>query len=134
MKLSEAIALGYPEIVPSNNVWLVPPGGIGGWTNHNNRCEGCAVGAALYAMGHRNGYYPNNVYQLLKKYWPWTMKSDCTFTRDISMNFAKVITGRMTIEELITWVKSIEPEEDPIEVTKEMPSEDRQTDYQYSGL
>ncbi len=42
MKLSEAIMLGMLEINPSNTCWYI---------REDDKCSGCLVGAALYAVG-----------------------------------------------------------------------------------
>ena len=107
MKLSDAIVLGYSEINPSKCMWLTPPSDIPGF--HKEKCTGCALGAALFVMGERSWIkYPK---QIVAGYWPWTA-SRITFLIEITWQFSKVMNGESTIEELIAWVRSIEPQED----------------------
>lgn len=109
MKLSDAIALGYAEIKHSSWTWLRQD-------ERNGDCRGCAVGAALYAVGERHVPTDNTVKLALEKYWPWAANGK--FLQGISDRFHRVMGvcdehERMTIEELIAWVRSIEPAEEP---------------------
>jgi len=119
MKLSDAIALGYAEIKHDYSIWLT-------YDKDDGACRGCAIGAALYAMGERNT--KGEVREVLSRYWPWTVTGDKNgkvggFLGDISWRFAKVMRGDMTIEQLIAWVRSIEPAEqaDDVPTTDQVP-------------
>ena len=123
-KLSDAIALGYAEIRHNPCIWLAQlPDGT---------CSGCAIGAALYAMGERSvrpDYLESTgvtLSTILKKYWPWTL-ADEDFLSHISVRFGDVAHGKSTIEDLIAWVRSVEPADDPaalVPTTEPVPTKE----------
>lgn len=97
IKLSEAINLGR---------------GLIKWNELVTLCdgEGCAMGMGLAAMGLTWGseYHLNQL-------WPWTRqyRSDedkLGFWWRISTLFSNVCDGEITLDDLITWVRSVEPE------------------------
>jgi hypothetical protein len=108
MKFSEALVLGYSEIKHNPGVWL--------WQNKDGSCEGCAIGAALYAQGLRSAYRPisgdSMIIPIMERLWPWTLGKGIDFIGKISKMFTDVTQGKTTIEELVAWVKSVEPEEE----------------------
>lgn len=61
MKLSEAIALGLPEIKFTNRFFFMQ--------HLRGDCEGCLVGAALWASGWRD---ISSVREAMYETWPWT--------------------------------------------------------------
>jgi hypothetical protein len=102
MRLSEAIALGYSEIHHTNKVWLTQHG--------DGLCSGCAIGAALFAVGVRVMRDPNQ--QTLETYWPWTRNSSW-ISGYITTCYEQVLDGKLTMEQLIDAVRTIEPAEAP---------------------
>lgn len=103
VKMSEAMMLGYAEIQHCNDRWLEK--------NVDGTCRGCAIGAALYAMGVEAiplGTYTAEIAAL----WPWTRKyGDGTldFMGDVTVLYQEVLDGHRTIEQLVEWVRSVEP-------------------------
>jgi hypothetical protein len=99
MRLSEAIMLGHSEIRPTNWLWLE------GYDDGS--CAGCAAGAALWAMGHRE--FPREAWTIeeaLGKHWPWVRK----WSDSESVSFGYAITRYFS--RVADWVRSIEPQED----------------------
>jgi hypothetical protein len=109
MKLSDAIVMGYSEIEHTNERWLEP--------TTNGQCRGCAIGAALFAMGQRDAVYAD-VEQRLAKFWPWAATED--FGSEMTSRYWEVLNGHASIDDLVAWVRSQEPlEEQPILVPQE---------------
>lgn len=114
MKLSDAIFMGRHLVKP-----------IGG-----SDCErdggGCALTMAMLSVG-GTSCLPNSLWVDVDRYWTWLgnkAKSDkCSFCgRDIFSEFKFVIAhifdrhvmgGEMTLEQLVDYVRSIEPTEEP---------------------
>ncbi len=69
MPFSEALLLGLPEIRFTNLTWLDRNKRKGGKV-----CEGCLVGAALYAVGRRT-LGAGLVSLVLDRYWPWLTRT-----------------------------------------------------------
>ena len=107
MKLSEAIALGYPEIGHSNDVWLT--------RNPDGTCSGCAIGAALWATGRRFfNVSTDSITDILAEHWPWT-KDFYSLPSEITIAFEEVLAGKQSIEELIVFVESMEEASQQVE-------------------
>ena len=118
MRLSDAVLLGLPEIRFTNSVWL------GEDTDGN--CFGCLVGAALFSIGARRGEY--DIDQQLAQIWTWTktyllegalpccgrefnpMEITCVLTHMADHYKDKEITA----EFIADWVRSVEPQEEPV--------------------
>jgi hypothetical protein len=128
MRLSDAIATGRVLLIPTVH-YLVTPDGSGG----------CALGMALRAMGEtrKTMIKPSfkifdivvdeggEDYTLVSKYWPWTdakAKSiPCIETcqmeegddmQDLIVHIFDSHVGiDWTLDQLIDWVRSVEPEE-----------------------
>jgi hypothetical protein len=98
MRLSEAIALG--------RVLIDKP-------QHNTFCK-CAIGMGLAAIGHefhiRGEEGIGSAYFAALDEWPWLF-GDCEM--EISRRFVLVMKGDLTLEELIDFVRSVEPPEPP---------------------
>jgi len=92
MKLSDAIALGQHLIK---------------WTNGRTLYDGqgCACGMALAAHGEQladvGDFY--NRYPWAKEHGLWVQ---------ITHEFDRVLRGQLTLDQLIDWVRSIEPAEE----------------------
>src|SRR5262245_18368956 len=93
MLLSEAMALG-PTVATLNK---------GGGTLKG--CEGCAMGVALRAAGFEGR---TATWRTVHENWPWV---DCDMWGKISLEYFKVVGGHQTFEQLIDWVRSVEPAE-----------------------
>lgn len=133
MKLSEAVALGLPEIKFTNKTWLhgLDDGG----------CEGCLAGAALWAEGSRRLHA--NIETSLAEKWPWSQEISgaglvCPFRHDYgkyTMGFgipdmqkhwtlATTLThlashyerGELTSEQIVEFIRSFEPTEAAIDI------------------
>ena len=74
MRFSEAMLLGLPEIRFTNTAWLCTFG-------VNPKCDGCLIGAALYAIGRREDVYDSLVVKLVQDQWPWTKIFDTTIVK-----------------------------------------------------
>jgi hypothetical protein len=96
MKLSESIMLGE-VIMPRNQgeSWL------------SKDC-GCAIGRAYVANGGSFEEFAKVLhYRVFTEMWPWA--GDCILG-GISLFFSQVVAGTKTIEQLVDYVRSIEPE------------------------
>lgn len=93
MKLSVAMMLGDSLRARNATIWYDP----------NTNC-GCAIGGAALAVGERSMWM---VHQDFLKMWPWL---DFPILSAISKKFYNVVEGRETFEELVDYVRSIEPE------------------------
>lgn len=93
MRLSDAMALG-PMVAKLNR---------GQFTL--DECEGCAMGVALRATGYRGKL--GNMFTV-RKYWPWA--TDAVWFA-ITKRYFEVVAGTMTFEELLDYVRSVEPAE-----------------------
>jgi hypothetical protein len=135
MKLSEALALGIPEIKISNSHgWYSP-------NENDGQCHGCLVGAALYAQGAERC-------DSLKRFvdmWPWVKNiqaascpaCDLMATKDenILVSHGSIIPhmfthlvnhyerGEITTEQIADYVRSIEPP-DVVEEVSTTPTEE----------
>jgi hypothetical protein len=107
MKLSDAIVLGDTLKKRDDGYWL-----------STDKTCGCALGGAMLAIGKGDemigedwifcGRYPFT-------HWPWL---SWEHLRVISGKFYSVCHGEMTFEELVDYVRSIEPPE-----VEEQPAE-----------
>jgi hypothetical protein len=94
MRLSDAIAMGQHLIQ---------------WDPSKTLCggAGCAVGMALASMGLSNGSESE-----LTRLWPWTKNyGDLGLWWEITPKFYDVHRGKMSIDQLIDWIRSVEPAE-----------------------
>lgn len=98
MRLSDAIALGQHLIKWDDEVTLLDG-------------RGCACGMALAALGQERGS-PRLFYER----FPWAAKHD--LWTEITNRFFKVHAGEVSLDELIDWVRSVEPAETESEVTE----------------
>lgn len=109
MRLSEAMMLGDSLRLRHGGHWLAV---------HGAGLCGCAIGGALLAEGFQlgdrlvRGDYPDEI----RTYWPWLTKDQ---TMTISRDFNKVVAGEMTFEQMVDYVRSIEPPEDEEEGDEE---------------
>lgn len=105
MRLSDAVAMGRTLRKPA-------PGDLG------NSEEGCAMGMALAACGKRP------MYGYIEILWPWaTDQNDfrkCPVCNERYRNVSHMVqhcfdshvwTREMTLDQLIDWVRSVEPAE-----------------------
>ena len=106
MKLSEAMMLGDSLRKRDPRVYL---GGSKG-------CRyGCALGGAVLATGYQTGQASE---ELMAERWPWLTDMEsphgCTYAAyigcDSKAGFTAVIEGKITFEQLVDHVRSIEPE------------------------
>lgn len=106
MRLSDAIALGRT---------LVNPKECGRGAPGNKPEDGCALDMAVLAVGGNNWHQAT-------KYWPWLHNIDPeerglplsgNFYFSIIRQFDRdvMLLKRMTLDQLIDWVRSIEPPE-----------------------
>jgi len=99
MKLSEAMMLG-DAMMPRNDGTS--------WFGHKdpdfNEC-GCAIGRAWFAAGHSFDEWWKA--QDFCSEWPWLKNG---YPGNISVKFDTVLTGGMTFEQLVDYVRSIEPD------------------------
>ena len=103
MKLSEAMVLGDVLRERNPSVWIAGDGSCG-----------CALGGAALATGHSEkelitwimarNCETTEWFQFL---WPWLSTDN---VRDISKMFSDVCRAQMTFEQLVDYVRSIEPE------------------------
>ena len=103
MQLSEAIALGRTLVRPTYWTFLTPC-----------MAEGCAIGMGLAAIGYTWEWkHPPSVQA--EKEWPWLMdrhpETGNTYRSHISVKFYEVGQGRLTLDQLIDWVRANEPKE-----------------------
>lgn len=92
MRLSEAINLGRSLIKHGNGSRTL------------SRGEGCACGMGLAAVGESIGSKDT-----MAKHWPW-VTGDIWWA--ISDKYNSVFGGTETLDQLIDWVRSIEPAEE----------------------
>ena len=122
MRLSDAIGLGRTIVKAKSHTVL---------TKDNS--QGCAVGMALVAVGKKyncdNDWDVNPLYKQFDDEWPWTknritMDGDCIiFVVALFRQFDnKVMTGHWTLDQLIDWVRSVEPAEPEIPNTFPVPT------------
>lgn len=118
MRLSEAILLGLPEIRFTNEKWLTQ--------NEDESCEGCLVGAALFAIGDRRALF--GVHLKLNDRWPWTAEAGrwqgrecacggplyslCLISSVLTHLADDYETGRLTAAQIADFIRSIEPAEE----------------------
>lgn len=92
MKLSEAMMLGDIALTRSSTTWLDRSAGCG-----------CAIGRA-YAVVGGNAFSPSIAD--FTPLWPWLGFDELI---DISDLFSAVTAAQMTFEQLVDFVRSIEP-------------------------
>lgn len=121
MRLSDAILLGDSLKKADPNVWLTEDGSCG-----------CAFGGALLAAGvNSNDLFlhatsgalrgvPLSEFPVVKSLWPWVTTA---VLWDISSCYFAVTEGRMTIEELVDYVRSFEPAEQDSALRSDAPEE-----------
>lgn len=122
MRLSNAIALGVPEIKFGNDT------GFGWyWKDEDGTCGGCLVGAALYSVGAENG-------KALTRFaakWPWTKEAKvqcpvCHANREFPTILTDLVIhykeGRINLPKICDFIRSIEPPE-PEETTETVTAE-----------
>lgn len=102
MKLSDAIVLGDTLKRPDSTKWI----------SNDGKC-GCALGGALLAVGidpvafNREsmvsvpGEWPS-----VKARWPWLTRDHLS---EISNLYHEVCHGRRTLEDVVVYVRSVEP-------------------------
>jgi|SRR5215831_1085661 len=107
MKLSEAIMLGDIAVPRNDNsTWFgkQPP--------NYEEC-GCAIGRAWLVSGRTRAEYMHEWEQRIfttsgfESEWPWVGSREAGV---ISQYYQQVLTGYITFEELVEYVKKIEPE------------------------
>lgn len=102
MKLSDAMVLGDSL---RDRQWSI-------WLSANKSC-GCAIGGAILAIGKGDEFLASYLSLILSnepifRYWPWL---EYEGLNQISARFRKVCRGEMTFEQLVDYVRSIEPDE-----------------------
>ena len=97
MRLSEAMMLGDMMRRRSGGIYLI---------NTEAPC-GCAIGGAALAIGHKAGAAWSRGRTLLQATYPWFTDAE---DEKISVMFMDVCTGETTFEQLISYVRSIEPD------------------------
>ena len=108
MRLSDAIALG--------RVLITKPDPF-------SFC-GCAIGMGIAAVCGEPAKMNVEALEFALKEWPW-LGSKCeaeggwSYEVYISNKFARVCEGMMTLDELIDWVRSIEPQEQVAETAQQ---------------
>ena len=109
MRLSDAIALGRTLVKP-----------MAGKPLSKDNDYGCTIGMALRAVGRAYNCSQSDeqnwnwwpVYQQFLEEWPWTLSHPVINMSDIFRRFDReVMQGTMTLDQLIDWVRSVEPEE-----------------------
>ena len=93
MKLSEAMMLGDSLRERDGSCWYDP----------KNNC-GCAMGGAALAIGEGGRWL---LHVEFYRMWPWLSIENLNA---ISYRFLRVCAGTQTFEELVDYVRSIEPE------------------------
>lgn len=82
------------------------------------RCKsgfyGCMMGAALIAVGKAEDENNRNARAVLRE-WPWLsdisdLETQYAFETEVTERFHLVARGEMTYEQLIDYVRSVEPE------------------------
>lgn len=118
MRLSEAILLGLPEIKFTNNRWLQRT------RLDSERCEGCLLGAALFAMGNRDEF--NTGERMMEHYWPWTKSvsvPDCPLgCRYKGSHLTELFTHmadhyswkQLTAEQISDFIRALEPSDSEV--------------------
>jgi hypothetical protein len=102
MKLSDAIMLGDSMRSRNSCIWLIG--------NDDGVCVGCAMGGAVLAVGatvKQNSAWPGIFDSFATQWWPWLTQENL---EEISVRFANVCIFASTIEQLVDYVRSIEPE------------------------
>lgn len=110
MRLSEAMLLGDSMRRRTNSVYLLGEQG--------EYC-GCAIGGALLAVGVGRSIGENNLFAI-SRVFPWIMdvwkqdiewKVKIAFTKnEEDPSFQKVLEGKCTFEQLVDYVRSVEPD------------------------
>lgn len=95
MKLSEAILLGDSLKKP------YPAGFL-------SQGEGCALGGAILAV---NGTYNYDRVEAVQRHWPWFTIENFD---EVSALYWNVCEGKMTIEQLADYVRTIEPDDEQL--------------------
>ena len=93
MKLSEAMSLGCTMSSTREANW-----------------QNCALGIAANAVG-LDGCHSGVRLLIIGDEWPWLVKNHCYHATKIMTAFdTQVLAGTMTMEELIAYVRSVEPQ------------------------
>lgn len=124
MRLSDAMLLGLPEIRFTNNIWI--------YRDSDGICQGCLVGAALYAAG--DVVSSHLAIDELQKLWPWTGDERnfegllCPACHELPRHIGAGLTRigvllshlaghyakkQLTKEQIADYIRTIEPEECP---------------------
>lgn len=117
MKLSDAMALGFTLVRFDPNTWLT----------HDGSC-GCALGGAIEAAGRREDFSkqvpamanPALVAEIavIRELWPWLTVE---YIDSISLMAWKIADGELTREQLLTFVRSIEPNDTLERIAEKLP-------------
>lgn len=97
MKLSEAILLGDSLKKADPTIFL-----------HPDKSCGCALGGAALAIGMVSLVYPAHSPRFLAAF-PWF---NAHYSAEIGYRYNQVAVGLMTLEQLVDYVRSIEPAEE----------------------
>jgi hypothetical protein len=106
MKLSEAVMLGDVLRTRNHRVWLEP-------RTEAPPC-GCALGGALLATGAKKAGEMADGSDV-RDTWPWLSVDAITA---ISRRFDEVCGGERSLESLVDYIRSIEPEEPVVDPQK----------------
>jgi hypothetical protein len=96
MRLSEAMMLGDSLRERNPSVYLADRGEGAGYC-------GCAIGGAQLAVGDTSMFGYENI-------WPWLLDGGYRYDVKISIYFIRVHLGERTFEQLVDYVRSVEPD------------------------
>lgn len=114
-KLSEAILLGIGAVKEDRKLFLR-------FDNNHNPC-GCAIGTALYAIGHDTKHLMSDPtgsiwVKEVTELWPWTASRSQSPIFSNLRDIAQEISDRHLMgesrESIAAWIASIEPKDEPV--------------------
>lgn len=109
VRLADAMALGFTLVEFDPNCWLLMDG----------KC-GCAFGGAILAVGRQQDFWKQIGYlvdgewvaemAVVKELWPWITAEHINRISDLAR---EIDMEQATKEDILTYVRSIEPAEEP---------------------
>lgn len=110
-QLSTMMSLGDPLRSRNAGTYLSATGSSDGGDSSSDGGTGwcgCALGGAQLAMGQTG-------YMAWLKLWPWLNQHDADsqspYWKVINLKFLQVEQGQITFEQLVDWVRSVEPQQ-----------------------
>jgi hypothetical protein len=103
MRLSDAIGLGRTLVKFDSTKFL--------WPNDKGECVGCAIGMGLAAIGEVKIERLDQIFV----HWPWLNGTDDWTAKPITIISEmahRVAKGEQSLDELIDYVRSVEPAEE----------------------